>query len=275
MLSTEVTSQKDACEKSVTSFPPELRVKIYEELLISSSSPLHPNGFTRNGRGRKRNRHQRSEDRVFTSILRVCRTFYEEALPILYGRNILAFHDAGLLRPVLPFPKGHLAMVQHVHVDVSPSHYGSVAKMGDFIVDLHLSGAKLIDLSIRIHVLESKDPVRDVFYPGRLPPSQLHDGFLVHNHPIVVGLFWLKAVKKLNIDIEGEVRFEPGIANSLRKIFPKKQSIINQSITIRKSCIVPHERLDPEVACFGCGNTKESLGNGIGYCEYQDDMITR
>lgn len=256
MPSTEATSHKDACEKSATPFPPEIRVKIYEELLINLNRPLYPNAYAKGRRGRKC---------VFTSILRVCRTFYEEALPILYGRNILAFRDTGLLKPWLPFPKGHLAMVKHVRVNVSPAHYGSVGKMGDFLIDLHLSGAKLIDLSIRIYGPGSEDDSE----------SQLPDGFLVHDHPIVVGLFTLKAVKKLKIDFEGEVRFEAGVADALRESFLKEQSTVGQSITIRKICSVEHPWLDPGEPCSECGKTKESMRNGIAYLEYQDDEITR
>ena len=269
MPPTEVTSHKDAREKSATSFPPELRVKIYEELLINSNGPLHPNGFTRNGRGRYRNRHQRSDNRVFASILRVCRTFYKEALPVLYGRNILAFYDASFMKPVLPFPKEHLAMVKHVHVDVNLSHEGCAAKMGNFLIDLHWSGAELVDLSVRIHALVERE------YNGMLPPSQLDDGLLAQNHPMVVGLSSLKAVKKLDIDFEGKVRFESGVADALRESFLKEQSTVSQSITIRKACTIWHEALDPEEPCWECGNTRKNLGNGIGYCEYRDDETTR
>ena len=271
--SIEVTSRRDACKKSATSLPPELRVKVYEELLISRSRPLQPNGFAGNGRGRQRDGHQYSEDRVFTSILRTCRTFYEEALPILYERNILAFHDAGVLKPVLPFPEGHLAMVKHVHFNISLLRFGSVEKLGILLLKLSMSRAKLVDLSIRIHVLEDKAAVLRE-YRGILPPLQPFSTFLVDHHPIVMALFSMEPVQKLDIRMDGEARFGPGVANALRESFLEEGVATGRSINIQKACPVPHEILELEEECFKCGNTKESLVNGTGYCEYQDDIVT-
>ena len=256
--------------------PPELRVKVYEELLISRSRPLYPNGTIGNGRKRNRDGHQYSEDRVFTSILRTCRAFYEEALPILYGRNILTFHDTGwwgARKLVLPFPKGHLAMVKHVHVDASPSHFGSLDRMGGLLININLSGAKLIDLSIYIYMLEGNGAFRR-HYRGISQPPQPFSNFLAEDDPIVEALFSMEPAKSLNLQMDDEARFAPGVADALRSSFLDEGIATGRSITIRKACTMPHRALDLEEPCFRCGNTKESLENGIGYYEYQDDMVT-
>ena len=270
MSSTEITTFEDACNRPTFPLPIELRMKVYEQLLVCLDGSLKPHGFQRY----TVKSHYRGEKCISIDILLTCRTIYEEALPILYGKNVLAFHDNNIFKRVLPFPEEHLIMIKHVKVEMSPSNYNSAEKIGSLLMTLGTSRAKLIDLSIRIHMLEGKDVFRREYH-HILPPSRLHGGFLPHNHPIVVALFSLKAVKKLDIDFEGEVRFEPGVANALRESFMKKQTTISPSITIRKACSISHEALELKEECFRCGNTKESLGNGIGYCEYQDDMVTR
>ena len=97
----------------------ETRANIYENVLI------HPIKLLPNGLGRD------DEDEPYgvnISILQTCRVVYNEALPILYGKNLLAFNDCQEecvyrdaddvdsaddvgnvdmppYKPVLPFPK--------------------------------------------------------------------------------------------------------------------------------------------------------------------------
>lgn len=270
MSFTGTTAREDVRNKPTFPLPPELRVKIYEQLLIHPNRSLKPNGFLRSTGGR----FYQEEDYIFTSILQTCRTFYEEALPILYGKNTLAFHDNDFSQPVLPFPQEHLTMVKRVQVDISPMIYSSAKKMGKFLTTLGTSGAKLIDLSIQIHMLECNDEILREHHET-LPPLHLFDQSLVGVHPILAGLFSLMAVKKLYIRLEDEARFEPGVANALKTAFTNKGTADGRSITIETYCTFPHGLLDDEGPCPGCGNTEEDLKNGTANWEYKDDMLTR
>ena len=260
----------DASNKPAFPLSPELRVKVYEELLIHPNRPLKPNGFQRYTSGRP----YREKDYIFTSILRTCRMFYEEALPILYGKNTLAFHDNDFGKPVLPFPKGHLSMVKHVAVDISPSIYSSARKMGQFFLTLGTSGVNIVDLTIRIHMLEHNDEfLRENL--DALPPLHLFDQCLIGDHPLVRALFSLKAVKKLFIEMEDEARFKPGIADALKLAFMMEGTADGRSIIIEKGCTFPHEEFEEEERCPGCGNTEDDINNGTADWEYKDDMLSQ
>lgn len=138
---------------------------------------------------------------------------------------------------------------------------------------LGTSGANLVDLTIRIHKVE----ISDIFLRGHhdtLPPLHLLDHYLMGDHPIMGGLFSLKAVKKLFIGIEDEARFEPGFANALRVAFIKEGTADGRSITIKKGCTFPHDELEEEESCPGCGNTANNVYNGTADWEYKDDMVS-
>ena len=257
----------DASNKPAFPLSPELRVKVYEELLIHPNRPLKPNGFQRYTSGRP----YREKDYIFTSILRTCRMFYEEALPILYGKNTLAFHDNDFSKPVLPFPKGHLSMVTHVEVDISPLIYSSARKMGQFLMTLGTSGANLLDLTISIHMLELQDECLHEHH-DTLPPLHLSDYCLMGDHPILEGLSSLKAVKKLSIIMEDEARFELGFASALKDAFMIEGTADGRSITIMKKCTFPHGEIEEDEACPGCGNTEDDIDNNAADWEYKDDM---
>lgn len=267
MSSNDIATRKDASKKANFPLSPELRVKVYEHLLVHPERSLKPNGFRRYTGGRP----YREKDHIFTSILQTCRTFYEEALPILYGKNTLAFHDNDFNKPVLPFPEEHLTMVKHVEVDISPLIYCSAEKMGEFLWTLGTSGAKFVDLSVRIHMLEGNDEVMHEHHPT-LPPPSPFDRLFVDDHPILTGLFSLIAVNRLYIQMEDEARFEPGFADALKKAFMEEGTANGRSITIEKGCTFPHDELAGDGPCPGCGNTEEDLINGTAKWEYKDDM---
>ena len=138
---------------------------------------------------------------------------------------------------------------------------------------LGTSGANLVDLTIRIHMVE----MSDMFLRGQhdtLPPLHLFDNYLMGDHPIIGGLFSLKAVKRLFIGIEDEARFEPGFANALKVAFMKEGTANGRSITIKKGCTFPHDVLEEEEPCPGCGNTTNNVYNGTADWEYKDDMVS-
>lgn len=138
---------------------------------------------------------------------------------------------------------------------------------------LGTSGAKLVDLYICIFMCMGLDEAsRGYHYP--LPPLSIFDQSLLGNHPIVAGLFSLKAVKKLKVQMLGEARFGPGVANALRKAFMKEGTANGRSITITTECTGPHEVLDKENPCPYCGITREDVLNDTANWEYKDDMFT-
>ena len=164
-------------------------------------------------------------------------------------------------------------MIKHVEVHIRPYVFSSAERMGNFLTVLGTSGAKLVDLYIRIHMcMDLDEPSRECYYP--LPPLSLFDQSLLGNHPIVAGLFSLKAVKKLDVQMVDEARFGPGVANALRKAFMKEGTANGRSITIITRCTVPHEVLDEENPCPYCGNTREDVFNDTANWEYKDDMST-
>lgn len=272
MSSAEATTGEDASNKPAFPLSPELRVKVYEQLLIHPGRSLKPNGFMYFTSGRP----SREKDHIFTSILRTCRMFYEEALPILYGKNTLAFHDEDFSKPVLPFPKEHLTMVKHVVVDISPRIYSSARKMGQFLEALGTSGVNLIDLAITIHMHEIADEDSWEHHDGEgtLPPLDLFDYCLFGDHSIVEGLLSLKAVKSLSIRMEDEARFEPDFANALKYTFMVEGTADDRSITIEKRCTFPHGKLEWKERCPGCGNTEDDINNDTADWEYKDDMLS-
>lgn len=270
MSSTEITSCEDARNRTTFPLPIELRVKIYEQLLVRPDGSLKPVGH------RLLNKLQlRKREKSFISILLINQTIYEEALPILYGNNVLAFHHNGDREAVLPFPEEHLFMVKHVEVEMNPWFYCNAEKTGDLLMLLGTRGANLVDINIRIGGFEPSDFNQRVdIVMG--PVLNLSNWFLDRDNPLVVGLFSLKMVKKLAIQTVNHVRFEPGVANALKEAFITKGTVIGRSIAILKTCTSPiHTSLQSGEICPRCGNVKESLVNGIGDYDCQDDITTR
>ena len=242
MSSTEITTCEDACKRPNILLPIELRMKVYEELLVRRDGSLNPNGLPLF----ERNFDLREKDEFFISILLTCRTIYEEALPVLYGKNVLAFHDNYFRKPMLPFPEQHLLMIKHVEVQMRPLVYSSAEKMGNFLMLLGTSQANLVDILIRISTCEAFD--RDFRYLfHRLPPLSLFDRFLVGDHPIVAGLFSLKKAKKMVLQVDNDVRFEPGVANALKEAFMKEGTAGGRSITILRPCYGPQKDYEDDM----------------------------
>ena len=266
MSSTEITTREHASDKPRFPLSVELRLKIYELLLIHPHRSLKPNGFLCYTEGRP----YREKDYIFTSILRTCRMFYEEALAILYGKNVLAFHDNEFNKPVLPFPEKHLTMVKHVEVDISPFIYSSAKRMWELLMTLGTSGAKLFHLSIRIHKVEGHDEFLRTTHHA-LPPLHLYDQFLLRDHPIVTGLFSFTTVRNLYIGLEDEARFEPGVANALRGWFMEQGTIDARSIKIEKQCSFPHYELEEDQLCPSCWFTGDECKNDVSKWEDVDD----
>ena len=175
---------------------------------------------------------------------------------------------------MLSFPEGHFALIKRAQVDIGPFLHSSAEKMGAFLMALGTSGAKLVDLLIRIRMLDVCDKTSRE-HDDTLPPLSLFDQALLGDHPIVAGLFSLKAVQKLVIQMEDEARFGPDVANALREAFMTERTADGRSITMEHVCSFPHKLLEEEETCPHCENTLKDLVNGTVNWEYKDDMLTR
>ena len=275
MSSNEITNCEDACNRTTFPLPPELRMKIYEQLLVRPDRSLKPNGLR--PYEEEVEQSYRDKNRMSINVLLTCRTIYEEALPILYGKNILAFHDNHFSNQVLPFPEGHLVMVKHVDVQMCPSIYGSADKMGNLLMLLGTSGANIVNIHIRINISEACGK----FYGKHFQPVlSLSDRFLVGDHPIVAGLFSLKAAKKMVIQMDNEARFEPGVADALKEAFMKEGTARDRSITIVRSYDAGSGELIGQISCAQYWHPKEESEKGPHWLDfierdYEDDMLSR
>lgn len=148
--------------------------------------------------------------------------------------------------------------------------------MAEFLQTLTGPEVLLTDLSVHIHIDFDED------YPtNQSPPkSVLHDRrrLLANRDPIVRALFTLTSVKRLYIQLVAHARFEPGVADKLRKHFKESASADVRSIVIEKGCCHPH--VDPRYmlahsgpgSCRQCGHSYEELEKGTVDWEYQDDL---
>lgn len=141
---------------------------------------------------------------------------------------------------------------------------------------LSTSGAKFVDLNIRIRMLPVEDNIRRELYDTLPPPPplSLFDRFLCGDHPIVAALFSLKAVKNLRIYMEHEACFEPGVARALKKAFMKEGTVDHRSIIIERICNLTHDTLAVGELCPGCRDPEEEMFRSKAGYEYQDDILT-
>ena len=79
------------------SLPLEIRNMIYRELLVSATAIKKPHKLVWNKKSIMVNSLHPVKD-IDSAILRVCRTIYDEALPVLYGKNTFEFCKPRKLR---------------------------------------------------------------------------------------------------------------------------------------------------------------------------------
>lgn len=247
---------------------PEIRVQIYENLLIRPGHNFH---VSRRQRSFAFGKNARP---ISTNILRTCRSIYNEALPTLYGNNIICFDDHAVDDPVFPFPGDHLPLLKHVGVFISPYRYGSTEKMGDLLQALANPGIWLLGLNIQIRIIEDADNIINEGLPASKRPDILHR-FLFGENPIVDALFLFTTVKKLIIRMWEEARFEPGMAEALEYAFINQGIVDGRSITIEKGCTLDHWELSYDFdRCPLCCNSFADLKKGTASWKYEVDDIT-
>lgn len=259
-------------DNMILRLPSELRVKIYELHLIQPGRALQPNGFEDlyediyEEHFKSGERVCSEEHQVFPNILQTCRTIYNEAIPILYGKNTLAFHDTNWTTQIMPFPKHHLSLVKHIKVAVNPVLSDSVRRMANFLRVLTGPEISLTNLSVHIHTdfaLERYDFDEDEPpYPWLLYTDRL----LTDRDPIVRALFALTSVNKLYIWLVDHARYDSGGPDDLRTRFQESAAARGYSIVIEERCADPH---DP---CRRCDQLSMELEEGMMTCEYSKDL---
>ncbi|KAL8656499.1 MAG: hypothetical protein Q9210_000214 [Variospora velana] len=100
----ETPSTPCSSPPSLNSLPLEIKQMVYRELLVSSANIKKPHRLVCNKRSIMLDSVQPVKD-IDSRILRVCRSIYAEALPILYGQNIFEFAKPRKLRD---FSHGYL-----------------------------------------------------------------------------------------------------------------------------------------------------------------------
>ncbi|KAL8770595.1 MAG: hypothetical protein Q9209_003663 [Squamulea sp. 1 TL-2023] len=93
-----VPSPEDGTQRTLQkTLPSEIRQMIYRELLVTSTPIRKPHKLVCNKRSIMLDSLQPLKD-IDGSILRVCRSIYSEALPVLYGKNTFEFCKPRKLR---------------------------------------------------------------------------------------------------------------------------------------------------------------------------------
>lgn len=244
---------------------PELRLMIYEKLLIQIDRPL------RLIKGPQDEIGPSSRNNICTSILRTCRAIYNEALPILYGSNTLLIRISPV-KEMIYLPKHCLALLKHVSISATP--FEGSDSLDTACCLQSIADGSLDDLSIHIYI-----SYRENYYfaANSLPHvlESFRNNLLVADNPILRALLSLTSVKKLYIELENGARFEPGFADILKETFMKTGSGQGRSIVIRKRCT--HQgasNFENGARCPDCANTMEEIANGTADWEYKDDTIT-
>ena len=253
--------------------PPEIRVRIYELLLVNPyDDALAPNGPSSNLVLSTDN----EEQIVFTSILQACQLICHEALPILYGKNKLAFHDQGYEAPLFSFHLAHLSFTKRVIVYLEPYLYNSTYKMTLLLQYLAGADVHLSELSIYISILRPRKERDSEIEDGRGQPEYLKTLFLLGEHPMLMALTRLTvSVEILHITMLDEARFKPGFARSL----VEHGHAAGHRVSVWKGCTSYHCGLAEEglCKCIVCElrlSSVEYLSNPKHHFRYEDDAVT-
>jgi len=89
---------------------------------------------------------------IFTNVLQTCRANYHEALPILYGKNLLAFHDNKVSKPIPSTGRGFVLLGTEHHF-LSPKNKPARARQ---------HGDKVLNFRDYIYQLEPEAPYTEV-----------------------------------------------------------------------------------------------------------------
>ena len=216
---------------------------------------------------------------LFIDILLACRLVYREALPILYGKNMITFNDRAPKTPLLPFPRAHISLLKWVTVTMEPYLRGSTSKMALLLENLAGAGVHLSGLFITIGILRSAqltDSEIEDDYPPSSPDLLLlgsPDLFLLGKHPIVEALSRLPySVETLEITMLDEARFAPWFAHRL----VDQGKGAGHTVTISKGCSYYHHEFfeSGRCRCFVCETGAVDLFDREYVFPYEDDEVT-
>ncbi|KAL8674229.1 MAG: hypothetical protein Q9168_001353 [Polycauliona sp. 1 TL-2023] len=109
------------CSKplSFQTLPLEIRHMIYHEILVSAAPIRKPHKLVCNKRSIMLDKNQPVKD-IDSSILRVCRMVYFEAVPVLYGKNTFEFSKPRKLRDFSHAGLDRSHTSKHIHLKRRP-----------------------------------------------------------------------------------------------------------------------------------------------------------
>jgi len=253
---------------------PELRLMIYEKLLVRASRPLAfikgPEDVVESFDG----------NNICTSILRTCWAIYNEALPTLYGNNTLIF-DTSPVNGLRYFPEHCLGLLKHVRITATPVEGRNSLETAHCLQSLAKLSLEDLTIYIFIPFTEYED------YPSKSPPpvpKRFKSDLQVADNPILPALLSLTSVKWLHILLEDGARFKPGFAKMLEERFAMEGSREGGWIFIEQACThtgattsimgsLANYKIEGGARCSTCGNTKAEIANGTADLAYEDNEV--
>lgn len=212
-------------------FPTEVRLIIFEELLIASKTvfrgaaafgPLDKEEFD-------------GEVPLHGQILATCRKYFEEAAPILYGKNAFVFctgeaGQPGMFRrfPIRPRYMRYVSDLG-IYFRADDPRKESSRRIAHFVKAVVRHATKLEYLTVLVS--------SDRFYEALCPFD-----ILFADHPISKELLHIiesKTVKHLKIRLHDGACFFPHYAGFLAQTFMQEGNTEGRSITFTRSCTCP------------------------------------
>lgn len=212
-------------------FPTEVRLMIFEELVIVSGTVFR--GASTFGPLDEKEFHE--EVSIPWQILATCRKYFEETVPILYGRNKFVFCTGEAGEPGMfwrfPISRRYMGYLNDVGVFVRADDpkKESAKRVGHFLKALIRHAPNLEHLTLLIS--------SDRFYEALCPFD-----ILFADHPIsreLLHLIEAETVKHLKIRLHDGACFSPHYAGFLAQTFMEKLSTSGRSITFTTSCTCP------------------------------------
>ncbi|KAH9860328.1 hypothetical protein J1614_011658 [Plenodomus biglobosus] len=226
-------------------FPAEIRLMIFEEVLsvwpqmvyrgAFDFGPLDPNEFD-------------GEIQISWQILATCRLYYEEAHPILYGKNRIAFCTGAKGRPGsfwrFPIRPHFMKYVTDLSIFYRADEPGkpSAKRVSHFIKALARLAINLQQLTILIS--------SDQRYERACPWD-----IIFCDHPVakaIVHMIEKKTIKNMKLRLHDGARVFPGFARFLEQTFLKDGKPVDRTLSFTTSCSCAPYMDMPHIFCFFC-----------------------
>lgn len=239
-------------EDRLSKLPTELRLMIFEEVLVKPGSIFR--GADEFGKFREKEYLEGSEVIIPAGILQTCRKYHDEAAQIMYGKNFFIFctgyEGSSGYFDRFPISRTYMPWVREIGVffRVTDPQAEASSKVAHFIrsisrraVDLH----QLVVCAASDRYYEHKCPF-DVLWPS---------------HPVVQALLETisrKTVQNLKIRVHDDAAFSPGLACVLQDMFVRNGPAKGQTLTFTRSCTCPKGcPIHAREGCQICGRPRQ------------------